>query len=215
MLRTLILVSLLCIGFGAYLLWSGLRDAFWRVVARFLARPRVTAWLIRRYATADRAFHIEGPDGSLYMERFLIFNRGGGSEGTVNAGPVQYPWLPFSVRLHHIVRPDGDRVPHDHPSPFRTFCLRGFYEHEVHAVGDIEVNAGDTYVMARGMFHRIFSVPKDGVWTLVIFGKRSVAWGFLVDGHKVDYRDYLGMRPKPLTAADWAYVNEPDTERRA
>lgn len=209
----LALTSLLCVVMGSVLLWQATPWA--SLIARFLARPRVCDVLIRRYAVPARAFPIIGPDDTLYMERFIIFNRGGGSEGSGNSGPVQFPRIPFSIRLHRICRPDSDRHLHDHPSSFRSFVLRGWYEHEVEGYGDIEVNAGDTYVMRKGMFHRIFVVPPQGVWTLVIFGKRDTTWGFLVNGRKVPYTEYLAAKPKPLTVADWHYVDEPDTERRA
>ena len=41
--------------------------------------------------------------------------------------------LPFgySVKLHHIVRPDGDRCEHDHPWSFITFVLYGGYKEYV------------------------------------------------------------------------------------
>jgi hypothetical protein len=207
----LIVTSALCVILGAILLCQSVS---WATVAGFLARPRVTDWLIRRYAVPARAFPIID-DGELYMERFIIFNRGGGSEGSGNSEPVQFPWLPFSIRLHRICRPDADRHLHDHPAPFRSFVLRGWYEHEVDGMGDIEVNAGDTYVMRKGLYHRIFAVPPQGVWTLVIFGKRDTTWGFLVNGRKVPYTEYLATKPKTLTVADWHYVDEPDTERRA
>lgn len=194
-------ISLICVALGMTLIWQAVPWA--SLIARFLALPRVTDWLIRHYATPARAFPIIGPDGSLYMERFVIFNRGGGSEGSGNSGPVQFPWLPFSVRLHRICRPDSDRHLHSHPAPFRSFVLKGWYEHEVELIGDIEVNAGESYVMPLGAYHRIFSVPPQGVWTLVIFGRRTVTWGFLVNGRDIPYHEYLAAKPKPLTAADW------------
>lgn len=42
-------------------------------VARILARPTVADWLIKR-AHCTPYSHIKGADGSIYMERYWLFN---------------------------------------------------------------------------------------------------------------------------------------------
>jgi hypothetical protein len=165
----------------------------WEPVAWLLSRDPVRQWIYRTFVTPERAFPIHDPDGKLYMDRYVVFNRGGGTPGSGNDGPVQYPWLPFSIRLHCIRRPDSDRHPHDHPCVFRSFCLEGMYRQKIHGEASSRwFVRGDTQRVGKGMFHRITWVTEPGVWTLVIFGRRTVTWGFLVDGHKVPSAEYLG-----------------------
>ena len=47
-------------------------------------------------------------------------------------------------------------------------------------------------------FHRIAIVTGAGAWSLFIMGRRVNDWGFLVDGHKVPWQQYLAERgPQP------------------
>ena len=159
-----------------------------KMLARFLARPAVTDWLIRR-AMRTPYFHIKDDDGSVYMERYWLFNRY--SHGSDGAGRRWSDWLP-SIRIHHIMREDRDRHLHDHPWNARTFILRGWYiEERQNEFLGIERRAGDTATLRFGEYHRIAFVPKDGVWTLFVTGKKRGTWGFKVDGKKVPWREYL------------------------
>jgi hypothetical protein len=188
---------------------------FWRACARFLSRPAVVDWLIRRAARTPYV-HITGPDDSMYMERYWLFNPYPSSDekqAAVDAG-LEEPknWFPISVRLHRIMRPDGDRHLHDHPWNARTIILRGGYA-EVRPIpsnrhealtglpppdGAIFIRCpGDTATLNFGEYHRITSVTDDGVWTLFITGKYRGTWGFNVKGVKVPWRQYLGLRAKP------------------
>lgn len=176
---------------------------FWNACARFLARPRVTDWLIRRAARTPYR-HITGPDGSVYMYRFWLFNPyPPESSGSKN-------WFPISIRLHHIMRPDGDQHLHDHPWNARTIILRGAYDevrpawisHYDHILAphyhrSFRRVEGDTVALKFGEYHRITDVSPGGVWTLFITGKYRGTWGFNVDGVKVPWRQYLGLEPKP------------------
>lgn len=78
---------------------------FWRAAARIASRPAVTAWLIRR-AQRTPYVHITGPDGSVYMERYWLFN----AYPPESSG--KRPWweFPISIRLHRILRADKARV---------------------------------------------------------------------------------------------------------
>lgn len=177
---------------------------FWTMVARFLAQPTVTAWLIRR-AMRTPYVHITGPDGSVYMERYWLFN----PYPQESAGHRPWWQFPISVRLHHILRKDDDGHLHDHPWNARTVILRGTYGEirlvrPYRALWDFtlcergyERKAGNTAVLRFGEFHRITQVSDGGVWTMFITGRKRGTWGFLVEGAKIPWREYLGMEQKP------------------
>jgi hypothetical protein len=167
------------------------------VLGRFLARPAVVDWLIRR-ATSTPYFHLTGPDGTVYMERYWLFNPyPAKSDG---ARRRWGNWLP-SVRLHRIMRPDSDLHLHDHPWNARTFILRGWYREERPwgiagawvPTYPVVRNKGDTATLRFGEYHRIDEVSPGGVWTLFITWRHRGTWGFLVAGHKVPWREYLGI----------------------
>ncbi len=165
-----------------------MREWLWGVLARFLARPLVWAWIVRRGKRTPYT-HIHGEDGSLYMARYWIFNR-------YDVRPRAW-WrdlLP-AVRLHYIRRPDADRHMHDHPWDARSIVLKGWYA-EIREGHDwiIMRKPGSTATIGFGEFHRITQVPPDGVWTLFITWKYRGTWGFLVDGKKVPDKEYLGDR---------------------
>lgn len=147
-------------------------------IARFLARPKVAAAVIR-FSMRHPFIHIGD-----YMERYWIvpFTR----------------WLPFSIRVHHILRPDGDLDLHDHPWNWRTIIMRGWYIEE-DVFGDRRARvAGDTTRRSAETFHRITAVSEGGVWTLFIMGRKSNRWGFMTGSppRKVYYRDYLSANTK-------------------
>jgi hypothetical protein len=190
-----------------------IREFFWRTVAYIVTRPAVTDWLIRR-AQKTQYKHIHGLDGSLYMGRWWLLNPYPHSD---ERREVKDAWerswhakLP-SVRIHHIMRPDGERHCHDHPWDARTIVLREWYDEErplsqvpngvswwpSFGASD-RVRAGFTrergYTgpLLFGQYHRITEVAPGGVWTLFITFKKQGDWGFLVDGNKVPWREYLG-----------------------
>lgn len=53
--------------------------------------------------------------------------------------------------------------------------------------------AGTTAALKFGEYHRITEVSIGGVWTLFVTGKYRGAWGFDVDGIKVQWKHYLGL----------------------
>lgn len=142
--------------------------------------------------------HITGPDGSVYMERYWLFN-----PYPANSSGKRAWWkFPISIRLHRIMRPDGDRHLHDHPWNARTFILRGWYVEKRPCTPTPEYDytddfyqrkAGDTAALNFGEYHRITQVSDGGVWTLFVTGKYRGTWGFDVDGVKVPWRRYLGL----------------------
>jgi hypothetical protein len=128
---------------------------------------------------------IRGSDGSLYMDRWYF---------------LYFPRL-FSIRLHHICRPDMDRWPHDHPWAFISIILRGGYVEEICTPEQFDyVSAGEpgrrhniwapyhTRRIHRFNFktntdlHRIVKFFRpQGAWTLVFTGPERRDWGFMTD----------------------------------
>jgi hypothetical protein len=177
------------------------------VITKILAHPRIVDWLIRR-ATKTPYFHIVGADGTVYMERYWLFNPyPAASDGCSRRWG---DWMP-SIRLHKILREDQDRHLHDHPWDARTVILRGWYNEDrlVHhgpcpgldwatmpvtsSIVRYGRRASDTAPLHFGEFHKITEVSPGGVWTLFITFKYRGTWGFLVDGKKVPWREYLGI----------------------
>lgn len=161
----------------------------WNLLAKFLARPRVADWLIRRamrtpylhliisarrdiYATDSPAEVAATHAGERwYMRRYWLFRLG-----------------PLQARVHHILAEDPGRDLHNHPWPFRTFILRGWYVENRHQPYIRQV--GQTYRMGPNEYHRISDLDPDGAWTLFItFGKRA-PWGFKVGGQFVPHEEY-------------------------
>lgn len=150
-------------------------DYLWSIFAKWLVSSDARVnWLIA-HAQRTPYFHLDG-----YMERWWIIR------------PCK--WLPFSIRVHHILREDYDRCPHNHPWSFRTIILRGWYEEEFLVDARLRftlMEPGSTCNRGTKDFHRIANVSQGGVWTLFISSKKSCEWGFMVDGQWVYWREYL------------------------
>lgn len=175
-------------------------EFLWSILAKFLAKPKMVRWLIRR-ARRTPYTHITGRDGTVYMERYWLFNPYPEKES--QRGKC---WqFPISIRLHHIRREDQDRHLHDHPWNARTIILDGWYieerdERPYKILWDFEIvrcryirAAGNTALLNHGEFHRITSVNHEGVWTMFITGRYRGTWGFKVGGFKIPWRKYLGI----------------------
>lgn len=182
----------------------------WKLIAWLCAQPIVASWLIGR-ARCTPYIHLPG-----YMHRFWLFNaypdgkrpdRGeragqrwvdldgvewlwlGACWATTGNRRKHREWLP-SIRVHHILRRDLDRHPHNHPWTFRSILLRGWYIEERNGV-ERALIAGDTYRCDDTEFHRIKHVGEGGVWTLFISGPYQHTWGFQTDDGFVPYKGYL------------------------
>lgn len=157
-------------------------ELIWRLIAWVVSRRPVAKWIVRRAQRTPYA-DIYGKDGSLYMERWWLFN-----PYFPTPGLRQFAWCPISVRVHHIARPDADRHLHDHPWNARTIILHGWYvEEREPAATMIRRSQGDTARLRFGEFHSIRAVdPYRGAYTLFITGRKRGVWGF-----KVPYREYL------------------------
>ncbi|MNO23667.1 hypothetical protein D3C76_134720 [compost metagenome] len=180
-------------------------EFFWRLLAAVLSRPAVAAWLIRR-AQRTPYLHIMSADGSeTYMGRWWLFN-----PYDRDTHKPKYWWFPWSIRVHHILRPDDDRDLHDHPWHARTVILRGRYTEQRLADEElvglmkapacaqvtefIDRRAGDTATLRHGEYHRIDQVSPGGVFTLFVTSRWQGEWGFLVNGRKVDWKAYTGEK---------------------
>lgn len=178
-----------------------LTEPLWRLVALIVSRPRVADWLIQRAQRTPYA-HLDG-----YMDRWWLFNAYPADRSLPDAerGKAKtISWLP-SIRIHHILREDRAAHHHDHPWNARTIILRGFYDEARFmparfSDGEIAVLRrrwrGDTARILFGEFHHIHRVSPGGVWTLFITWSYGGSWGFLVDGIKVPWREYLKRNPE-------------------
>lgn len=174
---------------------TGLRNWLWNKLAVLLAKPKVANWLIDN-ALGTPYTHITSTDGkSIYMGRWWLFNPYHECKGR-----MRFSWFPWSVRVHWIKREDLDRHLHDHPWNARTVILKGHYvEKRLMPDGSEKLNLmrpGATARLRCGEYHRIVDVGPSGAWTLFITGPYREVWGFLVDGKKVPWRQYLGLEPR-------------------
>lgn len=169
-----------------------MNNLIWRLIARLITHPRITNALIRHAQRAPYT-HIMSADGTAcYMGRWWLFNPYPASGAAKRFG---WGWLP-SVRIHHIMREDQDRDLHDHPWNARTIVLRGDYTERRLGTGQTVFTRmrGYTGRLLFGQYHQIVAVSDGGVWTCFITWKYRGVWGFLVDGHKVPWREYLGVK---------------------
>ena len=167
---------------------------FWRAVAWTVSRKPVFEYL-RRCAMRTPYSEIPG-----YMKRYWLFNaydKVNGEEVT----PIK--WLP-SIRVHHILRRDGDRHMHDHPWDARTMVMSGHYiERRPGLEGTFLIRKrGYTGPIGFGEYHTIVNVSEGGVWTLFFTWGWMGVWGFLVDGKKAPWHEYMAMYPDKPWAAD-------------
>lgn len=144
------------------------------------------AWLLVQFRAALIAQAMKTPYFHLpsYMWRWWLYN-GYGADHV-----PKHKWLKSSGRIHHILRADQDEHMHDHPADCRTFVLRGWYVEE-RKDGLYLRQEGDTATIKHGEYHRIVEVSPGGVWTLFCLGPKVGEWGFLVDGKKIYWQDYL------------------------
>lgn len=126
-------------------------------------------------------------DGRLYLRRWRLFEC-----------PL------FGIYFHKIYRPDRDRDLHDHPWPFVSFVLKGFYEEELPCPGNncgygyhIHINYVRWFNKKKATdSHRIKAIQakKLPVWTLVLRGRRCRVWGFHTKDGWVPWNEYLEGR---------------------
>lgn len=152
----------------------------WNLIVNIISKPKIAEWIIK-YAKREPYFHLDG-----YMNRWWVFN-----PYTPENRKTRYPF-PISIRVHHILREDLARDPHDHPWNARTIILNGWYLEERDG-GEHYRTPGDTAQIKFGEYHNVKKVSEGGVWTLFITGKYRGQWGFRVgglNGIKVPHTEY-------------------------
>ncbi len=164
-----------------------MKEIAWRLFAYIVSRRLLADYLIGR-ATETPYFHLPG-----YMNRWWLFNRYS-EVGFPDKVPKRFPRLP-SIRIHQILRPDNAAHPHDHPWNARTIILR---RHYVERRGNVEHvrRVGHTAPVLFGEYHHISYVQSHGAWTMFICWDYMGDWGFLVNGKKVPWREYVAMYPE-------------------
>ena len=156
---------------------------------------RVVEWVLSQIGNREDIV----TDGDLYLRRWRLFG--------FNA---KLPYLfGRSVMLHRIVRPDGDRDPHNHPWDFWTLVLRRSYIECVYVKPELtrgRVDADDVKVLNYRRFgaldwrpaehmHRIDKLPNGEAWTLVVTKQRpDHKWGFWTEQGWVYWKWYIAHK---------------------
>ena len=181
-----------------------------RLIGKILAQPRVSNRLLAiAMRTADK--HIESPDKSeIYMYRYWLFNR-------IDAKHRRkYPFIPFSIRVHRVMREDLDRHLHDHPFNAWWWIMAGGYDEvRVQKATLAEPNwsrdlmcerrllPGDFAKIGSREYHKITRLhdARNGSLSLFVLGRYKGPRGFLVDGRKMLRAEYdRRYKPKSPTA---------------
>lgn len=130
-----------------------------------------TSVMDRRWAFWQK-FEIRKPGEAVYLRRWYV---------------IMTPW--WSIYLHHILSPDPDRDPHDHPWDFGSFVLSGGYQ-EYAPEGCYSYSRWSWHTKKATDLHRITHVCPN-TRTLVFTGPRKREWGFLRNGRWIPWREYL------------------------
>lgn len=110
------------------------------------------------------------------------------------------------VRVHQILRSDGDRHLHDHPWPYCSIILKGGYT-EVTSKGEKWYGPGSILFRPSNHFHRLILPEGTSTWSLFIMGPYQHGWGF-----KIPWREYLGE--KDAASAETEYLKHYGTSKR-
>lgn len=172
--------------------------------------PRFLLLAIRNWATR-RAWPyrpISNRDGTLYMNRQWVWQLG--QDGVDEYGDPK-PWV--ALRLHTIWTSDDGRYPHDHPWPFVTLLLDNAYIEHRPGRNPKLYRAGSVLFRRASTWHHLELLPdlsqlpplRDGrirerpVTTLFLQLPWRQPWGFLKNGRKIPYRNFLAQ---PFDEAD-------------
>ena len=159
-------------------------EILWRALAWLISRGIIADWLFQR-AVKTPYEHITSADkASVYMFRWWLFNPYFDHENL-----RRFSWLPFSARVHLIMRPDQDRHLHDHPWNARTIILSGGYIETRENGHTFMRSRGQTASLKFGEFHKIDHVMPGGAMTLFLTWRYQGTWGFLVNGRKVPHSE--------------------------
>lgn len=108
--------------------------------------------------------------------------------------PLMLRWTllaPFNgrygkVTIHRFAPEATDADPHDHPAPFLTFILRGYYFDQSwmrvgidKLVPKVETVRAGMVRYRRARHTHTTTTDHVGAWTLVVMGPKTRDWGFL------------------------------------
>lgn len=150
-------------------------------------------------------------DGRLYLTR-----RGWSTDDLHK----RWPWIPefswFGVYIHHITAPDPGPDHHDHPWPFVSIILKGWYvEERIRVTEYVSEIHPFAWVKTHQFLRRRFSIRSlrlneghmithchPNTWSLVLRGPKRQQrfggeyWGFYPDGGYIPEGTYdrLGAR---------------------
>lgn len=168
----------------------------------------IVDWLIRR-AMRTPYYHLTG-----YMERYWLVPYGATIQRTVDGvpvtdgtGPVNPRRRPFArvlqklgiaARIHHILRSDRGRDPHDHPWPYVAIILKGGYFEQRYDENGAPMlplaewhGPGSVIYRPANSLHKLILPEGATAWTLFITFKKVQTWGFKPLGQpKIPYYDY-------------------------
>lgn len=169
--------------------------------ARYLRLPRwrrvrfrAAELLQRALGRSDIYAPGDGKPSVLYMRRWRF---------------LRTPW--FELRVHHIVRSDGDRELHDHPFDFVSFIISGGYWEERLVDGALNNRTmtrclpGSFIFRKAETLHRLslntlvddledeYDLP---AWTFVIAGPRRREWGFVTETGEgwISWKEHVARR---------------------
>lgn len=158
----------------------------WEVFAAWLAsETELVDWLIahcKKHPYFD-IYH----NGDLYMARYWLVK--------------ERKWLPFAIRLHEWHRPDQDqdRDLHDHPADYRTIMLRGWYLEKTADNRFKTLSAGETRQYPKEHYHSVTHLGQhERGYSLFIYWGPHQMWGFMVNGKKVPWQQYVNCEDYPV-----------------
>lgn len=172
-----------------------MKEILWKIAAKLLSQPAIARRIIAR-AQRTPYMHLPG-----YMNRWWLFNPYQKADGEIIGRRGLRAWLP-SIRVHEILRADTAEHMHDHPWDARTIILDGGYfelveEYDARTGAGLELRLqGETRAIRYGEYHHITRVLGRSCFTLFFTWKYVGTWGFKVDGHKVQWREYLAEHPE-------------------
>jgi hypothetical protein len=86
-----------------------------------------------------------------------------------------------SIRIHHFMGPDDTRYLHDHPWWYFTIILKGKYEDRSET--PVILGGWKRFAFRKAEHaHAVIPLTSNGVWTLVLTGRKTRTWGFWING---------------------------------
>ncbi len=137
-------------------------------------------------------------NGELYLERNYLFGNSRGLKSFPEKSKSILGWLPFTVYIHHFLKPDAEEELHNHPwTRAMSAVLNGGYKEEYMKDGK-RVSRYCKSIFPRFFnhdhCHKIATI-EDNTWTLFVVGKNmNKSWGFLSGEKIVNWRELESRR---------------------